>query len=316
MSNSKKLNSATAFIEYKPAELHKNKDWRIVYYAKIPAKNELKRFRVRVPKIKSVSERNKTAKKMVLSINEKLSRGWSPFYEDKTNKYKSIDDAFLTFLSITEREVQDGIKRKDTLRSYTSQIKNFDNYLKTKRKDLKFLLELDIYVVNAFLDHIYMIRKVSATTYNNYLRFLVSFFEFCISKGYITQNPTQGIKKKPQQKKKREVLSQNEKQKLQKYGKENKAYYTLCMLTYYCFIRRTELTKIKVSEVNLKNAYITILGENAKNRKTENVTIPKALYPLLIKHLKTAKNDDFLFSKNGFKAGKIQLTQKKYLMNG
>ncbi len=297
MSNSKKLNSATAFIEYKPAELHKNKDWRIVYYAKIPAKNELK-------------------KKMVLSINEKLSRGWSPFYEDKTNKYKSIDDAFLTFLSITEREVQDGIKRKDTLRSYTSQIKNFDNYLKTKRKDLKFLLELDIYVVNAFLDHIYMIRKVSATTYNNYLRFLVSFFEFCISKGYITQNPTQGIKKKPQQKKKREVLSQNEKQKLQKYGKENKAYYTLCMLTYYCFIRRTELTKIKVSEVNLKNAYITILGENAKNRKTENVTIPKALYPLLIKHLKTAKNDDFLFSKNGFKAGKIQLTQKKYLMNG
>ncbi len=311
MPNSKNLNSAAAFIDYKPAELHKNKDWRIVYYAKIPAKNELKRFRVRVPKISSVSERNRTAKKMVLDINQKLAAGWSPFYEDKTNQYKSYDEVINLFLSIIKREVEDGLKRPPTLKSYTSKIGIFKNYLKKNHKKVKFIVELDIYIINSYLDYIYMERKVSPQTYNNHLGMLILFFEFCISKGFLKQNPAQGIKKKPKQKKKREVLGQNEKTKLKEYGNDNKAYYTLCMLTYYTFIRRTELTKIKVSEVNLRNGYITVLAENAKNKKTENVTIPNALYPLLIDHLTTANNSDYLFSANNFKPGKKQLKPKK-----
>ncbi len=102
MSKFKNTNSAVAFIDYKPAELHKNKEWRIVYYAKVPTKNELKRFRVRIPKIKNLRERNKTANKMVLSINQKLACGWSPFYEDKSNQYKSIDEVFQLFIDIKE----------------------------------------------------------------------------------------------------------------------------------------------------------------------------------------------------------------------
>lgn len=311
MTKFKKLNSAKIFIDYKPAELRQNKDWIIIYYARVPASDKMKLFRVRVPKIKKLTERKKYAKKMEVSINQKLESGWTPFYDNQINNYKSIDVVFDSFLQISEKEVKDGVKRIDTIRGYKSLLKIFRLYLSERATTVKFLIEIDINTISSFLDYVYLERNASPRTYNNYLRFLNTLFFWCKSKGYLQQNPAENIKKKQQQQKKREVLGLLEKEKLNNYGVENKEYYTLCMCTYYSFLRRTELTKIKVSEVNLKQGFITVLGENSKNRKTENVTIPNNLLPLLIDHLKNANNSDFLFSKNDFKAGKQQLPPKK-----
>ena len=107
-----------AFIDYKPAELRDNKSWYIEYYAKNPLTEKLDRFRNRVPKMKSVQERRKYAKKMILTINQKLESGWSPFFENPNNQYKSLEDSFSLFLKQLEKEVKDGIKRPDTLRSW------------------------------------------------------------------------------------------------------------------------------------------------------------------------------------------------------
>lgn len=93
-------------------------------------------------------------------------------------------------------------------------------------------------------------------------------------------------------------------------------YFVLCMVTYYCFIRRTELTKIKVSDVNLKKGFILVNAENSKNHKTEAVTIPNMFLPDFALHLASAKNTDYVFSANNFKPGSTQLTPKKYLMYG
>ena len=88
-----------AFIDYKPAELRDNKSWYIEYYAKNPQTEKLDRFRNRVPKMKSVQERRKYAKKMILAINQKLESGWSPFYENPHNQYKSLKDGLELYLS-------------------------------------------------------------------------------------------------------------------------------------------------------------------------------------------------------------------------
>ncbi|CAA0156103.1 tyrosine-type recombinase/integrase [Tenacibaculum maritimum] len=310
MSKLNRSKSAILFVDYKPAELRKNKDWLIVYYSKIPAKNELKRFRVRVPKISSVKERTKYAKRMVEIINQKLQNGWSPFYENENNKYKSVTEVFSIFFKLLKKEVQDKVKRIDTLRSYSSFHTVFTNYLE-ENHSINFLLEIDNYTINCFLDYIYLKRRVSPTTYNNYLQFLKTFFSWSTQKGYIQQSPVENFKSKPKSPKKRVVLTNSVKQKLKIYGEEYKSYYTLCMCTYYSFIRKTELTKIKVADVNIAKGFITILGTNSKNRKTENVTIPNALLPLLKEHLKNAKKTDFLFSHDEFASGKKQLSPKK-----
>lgn len=304
-------NRAVIFIDYKPAELHKGKEWRVEYYAKIPAQNELKRFRKRVPVISPKSERLKYAKKMVVAINQKLENGWSPFYEIQDVQYKSLQFCTDLFLQYQEKEVQDGIKRPDTVRSYKSFLANLQQYVEKKKIQLKFIIELDTFFIQNYLDYLYFEKKNSPRTYNNHLRFLFTFLEWCKNKRFVNQNAAESIKPKPKAQKKRDVLDQDIKSKVKSLQNTNFHYYILCMVTYYCFIRRTELTKLKVSDVNLHKSYITIASENSKNRKTENVTIPTALHELLVQHLAQAKNNDYLFSANGYRAGKTQLNPKK-----
>ncbi|WP_299681153.1 site-specific integrase [uncultured Tenacibaculum sp.] len=310
MSKFKNSNSAKMFIDYKPAELRKNNDWLIVYYSKIPATNQFKRFRIRVPKISPYRERLEHAKKMTQAINNKLANGWSPFYEDTGNKYRTLDEVFEKYFLLIEKEINDGVKRIDTLRSYKSFHRIFINFVKENHA-LKLLVEVDIHIVSSFLDYIYIQRRVSPITFNNYLQFLNTFFSWCMQKGYLVDNPAKNFKNKPKTAKIRTVLTPEIKKYLKEYGSSNKEYYTLCMCIYYAFIRKTELTKIKVANVNLKKDYITIDASSAKNKKTENVTIPNQLKPFLEHHLKNAKLSDFVFSQNDFKPGNKQLNPKK-----
>ena len=309
----KNVPKCTIFIDYKPAVLQKGvkENWLIVYYAKVPAQNEFKRFRKRVPPLSPTREREKYAKKMIAAINQKLANGWSPFYEDTNVKYKSVEYCAELFLKMQEREVEEGVKRTDTLRSYKSFLDLFVKYLKDKKLMLKFVIEIDTFVIQNYLDYLFYDRKNSARTYNNHLKFLNTFFLWCKTKNFINANPAESIKPKAKVQKKREVLAVDIKAKVKTLRETNFHYYVLCMLTYYCFIRRTELTKLKVSDVYLHGGYIVIHGENSKNRKTESVTIPDVFLSDLAQHLTTANNSDYLFSTNKFKAGPTPITPKK-----
>ena len=309
----KNVPKRTIFIDYKPAVLQKGvkENWLIVYYAKVPAQNEFKRFRKRVPPLSPTREREKYAKKMIAAINQKLDHGWSPFYEDTNVKYKSLEYCAELFLKMQEREVEEGVKRTDTLRSYKSFLDLFVKYLKDKKLMLKFVIEIDTFVIQNYLDYLFYDRKNSARTYNNHLKFLNTFFLWCKTKNFINANPAESIKPKAKVQKKREVLAVDIKAKVKTLRETNFHYYVLCMLTYYCFIRRTELTKLKVSDVYLHGGYIVIDGTNSKNRKTESVTIPDVFLTDLAQHLTTANNSDYLFSTNKFKAGPTPITPKK-----
>lgn len=313
LTSEKNVPHRTIFIDYKPAILQKGvkENWFIVFYVKVPAQNEFKRFRKRVPPISPAREREKYAKKIIAAINQKLDSGWSPFYEDNNVKYKTLQFCTDLFLKMQEREVQDKIKRPDTLRAYTSCLDLFEKYITDKKIPLKFVIELDINTLQNYLDYLYYDKKNSANTYNNHLRLLNIFLNWCKTKNFINANPAESIKAKAKVQKKREVLPVEIKAKVKTLRETKFHYYVLCMLTYYCFIRRTELTKLKVGDVYLHGGYIVIDGENSKNRKTESVTIPDVFLPDLALHLSKAKNSDYLFSANNFKAGPTPITPKK-----
>ena len=307
----KKSSSRKIFVDYQPAELQKGAtEWRIVFYAKVPAQNEFKRFRKRVPPMSPNREREKYAKKMLALINQKLDSGWSPFYDNPNNQYKSIDYCADLFLKMQEKEVQDGIKRPDTLRAWKSFFSNIQKFIEVKRLDIKFVLNIDYFFVNNFLDYIYFEKNNSPSTYNNYLSYIKSFLDWAKNKGYIKQNPADQIKTKAKTQKKRVPLSSEVKQYIKELQQKDFHFYVCCMLTYYCFIRRTELTKLKVSDIHLFESRIVLDGSITKNKKTDCVTIPNVFLPDLAQHLATANNSDFLFSKD-FKTGKTAINPKK-----
>ena len=307
----KKSSNKLIFVDYRPAELKINKAWYIEYYVKSPSTDKLVRFRNRVPQIKTKRARELYAKKMIEAINIKLYNGWSPWYENPNNNYKLISDAFELYINKLKKEMLDGIKRPDTLRAYTSFVSNVQRYIDEKQLAIKYLVEIDFRFVSGFLDYIYYEKNNSPATYNNYLAYFKAFLEWAKAKDYIKQNATDNIKNKPKIQKKREPLTQEVKACIKELKNTDFHFFVACMLTYFCLIRRTELTKLKVTDIRLIESRIILDGSITKNRKTDSVTIPDVFLPILAQHLQYAKNSDYLFSTDNFKPGRKQLTPKK-----
>ena len=317
MSKLQKPSTLTPFIDYVPAELKENKTWIIEYYAKDPSEHDpskqLKRKRNRVKPMNNKTERRKYAKKIIAKINYNLERGWTPFIDEKKVKsYTKIKDVFKIFLQKTEQQIKKGALREDTLRSYRSYINNFLGFLSDIDKEDLFVNEFNEALCRDFLDMIYYDRENSATTHNNYLTFIGLFTRWMIKNRYISVDFTNLISKVKQTEKIRIIIPKNIREKIfTKLMISNKCYYTLCLSAFYCLIRRTELTKLKVKDVLLANGIINIPSDVSKNSKSQIITIPSELILDLANHIKNAEHSDYLFSADNFKPGINQLKPKK-----
>lgn len=307
--------SAIPFIDYVPAEVKETtgENWRVVFYVRKPGTNEMQRFRRRVKKISNKQQRMRYAKRICANINSKLENKWTPFQDTLgKHEYQPFSEALKLFMKQGERKHKDKLMRHDTLRSYTSYVNNIKKYLKEKGRSEMFTIEFNKKFVLDFLDYIYYERKRSARTSNNYLSFLSTLSTFMVDKEFISTNPTAGIPKKKTGKKKREIIPSEIRSEIFKYWAErNQHYLTLCLTVFFCFIRRTEISLLKVKHVSLKNDTIFIPKEIAKNEKDGIVTIPKKLKKLLVFHLDKAATEDYLFSSDNFKPGRERLAPKK-----
>ncbi len=303
--------NSIVLLDYLPAEIKKGKDWFVTYHAKNPITGKLERKRNRVPKLKSIRDRENCARKMIVEVNNRLARGWSPFFESKDVFYAKFSHCRDKFLNQCKIDLQMDNKRIDTVRSYNSFFSIFEAYAEKKGLKLDFIIEFNEEILIQYLDYILYDKKCRNRTYNNHLNFFITYCNWLLKRKYIKENFCLRIDKKPKQEKIRTVLDQNAKEKLAVLQHYNFNYYTLMMLTYYCMIRRTEITKLRVSDVDLQNKQIFISSSKSKNRKSECVTITNPLIPLLEKHLLDSSPNDFLFSLNEFKPGEKQLAPKK-----
>ena len=312
MSTTQKLRNVISLVDFVPAELRENKTWKIVYYVKCPIDSKLKRKQNRVRPLRSITERRKLARKMVLEINRKLERGWNPLLnESEIRGFVKFSDAVRLFLDRTKKEVKNQDKRVDTLRSYKSFLNNITNYLEDIKEQDMFVIKFKDDLVRDFLDVIYYNRDNSARTRNNYLNFIKTFSDWLIRHKYISQNPTTRIELIPEKTKEREIIPDGTLNEIFSYlQKEKVNYFVLCLIGYYCLVRRTEITKLKVSDVILKNGVIYVNKNVSKNKKSMPVTIPDVLIPFLVEHLKKAQMGDYLFSES-YLPGAVQLAPKK-----
>ena len=308
----KPQNYLVPFLDYIPAELRINKEWIIVYSVKSPATGKLQRIRKRVPKYKPALQRKRIATKITTKINENLALGWNPILENEApNSLTLLMDSIEHFQKSLELDFKNNAIRKDTLRSYASIMKIFADWVRSKNEN-EFVYNFKSEMVSNFLDYVYFERKVSARTYNNYLLTLRLFANYLIQKSYIKSNPTEIFKKKKNQLKKRTVIEKPAIDTIFEELKEvNAEYLLLCKLIYFCYIRPTEISKLKVHNIKLNEGLIYLSPEISK--KTHGfVTIPKPVIQDLAFHLRKANMQDYLFSKNDCKAGVIQSNGKAY----
>ncbi|MFW0737568.1 tyrosine-type recombinase/integrase [Flavobacterium sp. T12S277] len=233
-----------------------------------------------------------------------MHNGWSPFIEQAGTKYKTFQSAVDDFLTMIKKQVKDDVSRPDTLRTYNSNLNLLQQYIAEKKIKIVFALEINKRFCVNYLDWIYIERDSSPRTRNNHLGFLRLFSSFLIDKGVLNDNPTIGLKNMKLLEKRRQVFPEQIKQVIyEELITYENAFHTLCMTTYFCFIRNSELGKLKVWNINLNDSTIFLPKEISKNKKDETITIPLQFFDALKNHIGNSPADQYVFSSDQFKPG-------------
>jgi integrase len=265
---------ANLTTNYLPAILKENKSgWIIEYYAEHPATHVLTRKQIRLTRLVSRYRSTKDARvhclKMVQTINNKLSGGWNPFFEDEDARlYEKLTSVSDKFLKEKKKEL-----RENSLRSYSSFINLLTEWVNKNNPDLFASMFNQILAVR-YMDYIYNQRNVGVTTYNNQIKMGRAFFNWMLEKCYTKQNPFSLIKSKPKPTKTRIIIPADIRNKIiEDLQINNPEFLLMCKLMFASLIRPNELRQLTINEINLSGRYLYIPANVAKNHKERYCTI-------------------------------------------
>ena len=271
--------------QYTMPVLREGSVWYIEFYAFDPAVNKLRRKRIKINRIKSVSKRRTYARDVMRRIAQQLSEGWNPWMEQDCENLMTIEEVIDNYEAYIDKMFNSGNYRKLTYVGYKSYVKNLRQYIKDVAP-IYYLYQFDKGYISRFLDHIFIDRDNGARTRNNYLSWLAVLCGWCVNHNYMQYRPTDGITfiDKRYMKKQREIIPLPIVKKIHEWISANDPHFLLaCQLLYNCFIRPVEMTRLKISMINIKEQTITIPADASKNHETMVITIP-------LKVLTTARN--------------------------
>lgn len=160
--------------------------------------------------------------------------------------------------------------------------------VQVRRKHIRFIIERLEKTEGTFSAHKF-------NKYRGYLQMLFSELEEIEA---IENNIITGIRKRKQEKRIREVLSDNERILVKNHLSQNhKAFWTFTELFFHTGGRITEMLRLKVKDVNLDQQYYMTLVKKGKMNTWIKRPIKDIALPIWRKHLFGALNDNYVFSK-------------------
>ncbi len=262
--------------------------------------NKLHRRRKECPQKENF---NKWFKETSLYVNDALRDGYritlnaiiAPTTETPPEKYNIID-------AIEKIHVlrANGIVSVTTANRHNSFKNVFFGFLKKEKLHNNFLADIEKKHIQGFLDSLVM-NSVSKNTYLSYIK---AIFNNMLERDWISTDPTKSFKKFAEEETASiAFLPEHQKELKNLLIEEDTELYIFCMCIFYTFVRPIELRRLKVSQVNLKDKKIQIIGKGAKNKKTQYVMIPKPLADIFTeyKFLERPANDYLFSSDNDIK---------------
>ena len=303
----------TRYIDYIPARLSTGKVWYVYYYVKDPATGKFRRFRIKLERYGASREKREAAQIIIKRLNEQLALGWNPMIQESAPKaYCLFSEALDSYLSVKDREVE-----ASSQRCYRSYIKIILQWLRGKGySDQMYACSFTHALALDFMGDVEADVKLSYRTYNNYLLFYRSMFNWMKDKGYISDNPFDGIKRKPKRliRKTRRTLTDEELSRLFGYlDSANRPYLAICLLCYCCLMRPKEIALLRCRDIDLGTQTVHVRGEIAKNDNDSYRTIPDEMMPYM-RELDLSHPEWFLFGEHkqyDFSPGTQQVDGKK-----
>lgn len=270
-----------------------------------------KQFRGGINRIKEKKERLLEGKALQSYWKTQLRGGWNPFVfgEDIPEDRPRILDAFNRILTIKEASCG-----KRTGESYRHCIKLFSEWIVKNRLSFLYIDQLDATIARNFFDYLTLKKGYVGRTFNDKAVVLSTFSNCMIEREWIIKNPFAKIKKLPVNIGRNIAFSEDERILLREYLKRHdiRLYY-FTQFIYYCFIRRSELTRLKVGNIDFKNMTIVIPSNASKNRKQESVVIPNSFAPILKEiNLDKLPPDYYLFGRH-LQPGPVQYVNYNHI---
>ncbi len=273
-------------LSYTYPRLHTGACWFISFYAYDPANGTMRRKRIKINSVGTASEKRRYASQLCHRLSAKLEAGWNPWVEAEADRcYKQFSDALVHYRNYTTKLLNDGVLRQSTHHDYMCFAHILESWNENRNLPIRYVYQFDRTFCVHFLDYIYIERKNSPRTRNNYLAFLRSFSTFLVQNIYLKEKPTEGLKSisKGAKPKQRSVIESADMRRLHDWLVENNQPFLLaCYFLHYMLIRPREIAKLRLSDICVAKQTVYIDASISKNKKSGVVTIPKSILELMI----------------------------------
>ncbi len=304
-----------------PKSLDVKKKWFVAFRATNPDTGVRKQFQYRgdINTIRNKKERYRESVALRNALLEMLRKGWNPFSNDFEKKHGTITDLLDYSLELKKSTI-----KPKSYRGYNDIVKIFKKWLSDKGISFIDVKEFKYSNAQSYADYLLIERKYAGKTFNNHIGAIKSLFNVFIDREIIEINPFGKIKKRPCDLGKNYAFTEIERNNLiSRLKKEDINLYCFVMFMYHTFIRRAELTMLKIGNISLENKSIIVNSENSKNRRQQSVAIPRGLVPVIeMMKLHEYPSDYYVFgiglkpnSKHYKKPDSITDRHKKHLIS-
>ena len=302
-------------IHHYPAQLKESKaNWLIEFYCFNPFSERMERIRYKVNKLRNKLGSDVVArreiKKICVSVNMKLTSGWSPFVNKSAFSLTTMEKSIESFLFYKKSEL-----RFESNHSYTSQLSMFKEWLRAN--GYLSMMPSDFTKGHAieYLDYVLLQKKVSNRTLNNYRGFLRIYFNWMVERGYCGTNPFAQVKPKRNEKKERQIIPIEDRRKIVQHLKEeNYPFFIFILLEFACLMRPIEILRSKFKDYDLEKQIIHLVPDDTKNGEGRSIVIPNNTIDILRSYFNSLnisqyEKNDYVFS-NKLKPGKDKKTTR------
>ena len=255
-------------------------------FSELTGKKVRRQFRGDINKYKTKKERLLEGNAMIAFWKEEIRSGrYNPFLAPGEIARpiiipKTVSEAIDMIISLK------GTSCKDRTISKYSEVANcFKSWLIKSGMEGIRLYQFTRPIAQGYMDYLILTKKYSGKSHNNHLNVLKSIFGAFHGRweDILTKHPFKGISQLPEQGGNNLAYSETERKMITDYLRENdiRMFYAISFL-FHGFIRKTELSTIKVGDIDFTNKTIRIHSGAAKNRTQESVTITEGLLQIML----------------------------------
>lgn len=256
------------------------KDWFVWFRYQDPATGRwvFKSFKKGINAYHNYRERLAEANALRAALKEELAGGWNPLTGGNVaGRPGSVQEAVDYIVALKAKTL-----RPKSLTTYQHIARLFTTWLNEQGFRHLPLHLLTPAMCQQYLDHLIASRGYSGRTHNDHLIILSTLFNAIVERTWMAQNPFKKVKRKQTTVGRNLAYTAQERAQLGKLlHAEDPWMYYLTQIMYFCFIRRTELARLKVGDFDLKNHTVLLRAEVSKNKMQESVVIPRGLEPVL-----------------------------------